>query len=132
MSLCCASSGGTLRLTIDGTVYAVRGSATVNPAKYDISAESNMDGSLYTTYKPVPVKAEFALSDSCGLSIKQIQSAQCVDATLELDAVGKTYIFVGAAIVGMPSLNIETGEISGLSLVAADTREIHDDAVLTF
>lgn len=128
MTVCCTSAGGTLRLTINGTVYAVRGSATIEPAKFDISADANLDGSVYTTYKPTPAMASFTLSDACGLSVKQIQSAQCVDATFELDAVGKTYVFVNGSIVGKPSLNVENGEISGLQMVAEDVREILDDA----
>jgi hypothetical protein len=123
---CCASAGGTLRLTIDGVVYPVRGSVTIQPSKYDAEAGSNLDGSLWVTYKPVPVMVEMALSDFCGLSIIDLQKKVCTQATIELDHVNRTYILVNASVIGRPSLNPETGEISSVKMVAADIREIQD------
>lgn len=127
MSICCNSAGGTMRLTIDGVVYSVRGSVSIMPTNLEISAEANLDGTVYTLRKPVPSKIDMSISDACGLSLETVMGHSCTDASVELDSVGRTYLLVYATVVGRPSLNPETGEISGISLVAQAVRELHED-----
>lgn len=125
MSICCTSAGGTLRLTLGGVVYPVRGNVSIMPTKFEVSEGANLDGSVYTTRKPVPATVEMTISDSCGLSLTTLANQACVDATVELDSVGRTYVLVNGTVVGRPSLDPETGEISGVKLVATDVRELN-------
>ncbi len=127
MTICCSSAGGTLRLTINGTVYSVRGNVTIQPTNREITAEANLDSTIYTLHKPVPTNIEMTISDSCGLKISDLMNEQCVDATIELDAVGRVYVLVQANMTGRPSLNPETGEISNVQMVAQELRELHFD-----
>jgi len=126
---CCISSGGIVRLTIGGKVYPVRGSVTVMPSPIERTEGSNIDGSIYTTSKPSPQTIEATLSDTCGLSITQLMSAQCTDITIEMPEVGRTLVLIDGVIAGNPSLNPETGEISGIKFVGRSMREILDNVV---
>lgn len=112
-----------MRLTIDGEVYSPRGTWSVMPGTLESEADANLDGTIYITSKPVPAKAEGSISDRCGLSVEKLQKVKCTTITLDLDEVNRSYIFVNASIVGRPSLDISTGEISNVSIVAAQVRE---------
>jgi hypothetical protein len=127
MTICCNSAGGTVRLTIDGQIYSPRGSVTIMPTTKEKTAESNLDGTVYVTSKNVPAKIDVSISDGCGLSLEDLMNHACTEATVELDEVGRTYVLVQATVVGRPSLNPETGEISGISLVAKRIRVLNDN-----
>jgi hypothetical protein len=127
MTVCCNSAGGTLRLTIDGIVYSVRGNVTIMPTNLEREAGANLDGSVWVTNKPVPATIEMTVSDRCGLDLETIMGHTCVDATVELDSVGRTYVLVQASVIGRPSLDPTSGEISGLSMVASAVRTLHED-----
>lgn len=127
MTICCNSAGGTMGLTVNGTVYSVRGSASIQPTNLEREAASNLDGSVYVTSKPVPYMIEFALSDRCGLDLDELMGQTCIDATIELEQVGRTYIITEGTVVGRPALDPETGEITGVSMVASNITTINFD-----
>ena len=132
MTICCNSAGGTRRLTLEGDVIPVRGSVTIMPTRFESTEGANLDGSVFVTHKPMPSTVEMTISDACGFSMSDLHSKQCTDATVELDAVGRTYILVEASIVDRPSLNPETGEISGIKMVCSEVRELNGDAEIQF
>ncbi|MFG6500147.1 phage tail tube protein [Sulfitobacter sp. 1A15106] len=121
----CISAGGTVRLTVNGTVYAVRGSVTINPTAEERTEGANLDGSPYYTSKPVVPSVEMTLSDQVGLDIGALSGTACGDATIDLDEVERTYIVVNATVVGRASLNPESGEWSGLKLIGSEIRTIN-------
>jgi hypothetical protein len=114
---CCYSAGGRVRITANGKIWAVRSSVTVNPINFERDVNSNQDGSIYVTTKPVPATAKIVLSDSCGLDINEIMACP-LDVTIELIDVRRRYLFTKAVVVGRPEINTETGEISGLTITA--------------
>lgn len=127
MTICCNSAGGTMELTVNGTVYSVRGSASIMPTNLERSAESNLDGSVFVTSKPVPYMVEFALSDRCLLDLDELMNQTCVDATITLEQVGRTYIITEGTVIGRPAIDPETGEITGVSMAAANITTINFD-----
>jgi hypothetical protein len=123
MDLCCANSGTRVILTIHGPNgarrVAVRGSLTVKPTTVETEAAANSDGSLYVTTKPVPAEAELKLSDGCGLRLDDLLNCY-IDATMEMIDIRRTYLWTKARMVGRPSIETETGEITGLKLVSSN------------
>jgi len=129
MAGCCISSGGIIRLTVGGQVFPVRGSVTVTAVEVERTEGANVDGSIYVTSKPTAPMIEATLSDTCGLSLMQIMNTACTDITVEMPEVGRTLVLVNGIITGKPSLNPETGEISGVKFVGQSMREILDVVV---
>jgi len=114
-------------MSINGVIFPVRGSVKIDPTKTEVTEGANIDGSIYVTSKPVVPTVEATLSDSCGLSLTQLMSLRCSDVVVELPEVGRTFILVNGTIAGRPSLNPETGEISGIKLIGSNIRELLDN-----
>lgn len=115
---CCYSSGGRVVITAEGKRWAVRSSVTVEPINFERKVESNQDGSIYVTTKPMPATAEITLSDSCDMNLEDVMSCP-IDVTITLVDVRRKYLFSKAVIVGRPKIDTETGAISGL-IVTSD------------
>ena len=118
---CCDNSGGRVIFRVGDRTWSTRGGITVKPTVVERAAESNDDGSIYTTTKAVPAEAEFTLTDKCDLPIDELINGCHVDATIELFDMGRRrWLFTDASIVGRPEYNTESGEISGLKIVSAN------------
>lgn len=114
---CCYAAGGRVSITAGGQIWSARSSVTVEPINYERSVASNQDGTIYTTYKPMPATAEIVLSDACGMRIEDIMACP-LDVTIELVDVRRRYMFTKAVVVGRPKIDTETGAISGLTITA--------------
>jgi hypothetical protein len=114
---CCYSSGGRVRITANGKVWSARTAVTITPINFERTVESNQDGTIFTKTKPMPCEASLTLSDSCGMRIEEIMSCP-LDVTIQLIDLNRQYLFTQAVVVGRPSINTETGEISGLIITA--------------
>lgn len=126
---CCISTGGIVRLTINGEVFSIRGSVNVMATNIERTEGANLDGSVFVTSKPVPQTVEMTVSDRCGLYLTTLHDYKCGDATIEMPEVGRTLALVNATVTGRPSLNPETGEISNFKLVGTRFRELHDETI---
>lgn len=120
---CCDNAGGRVSLSLNGRNVTLRGKVTVKPTTVEKEPGSNTDGSLYVTVKPVPAEAEITLSDRCGLRLDDIMGCH-VDATIKLIDMNRTYLYTRATVVGRPSIDTETGEISGLRIVSSRVTQI--------
>jgi hypothetical protein len=114
---CCYAAGGRVRITANGNIWSARAAVTITPINFERKVESNQDGSIYVTTKPIPAEAEITLSDKCGLDIRDIMGCP-IDVTIELIDVRRRYLFSKAVVVGRPKLNTETGEIHGLIITS--------------
>ena len=114
---CCYSAGGRVRITANGNIWSARAAVLITPINYERKVESNQDGTIYTTTKPMPAEAEITLSDSCGMAIEDIMACP-LDVTIDLVDVRRQYLFSKAVVVGRPKINTETGEISGLIITS--------------
>ena len=119
---CCNASGGRVAITANGKQWSARSSITISPINFERSAGANQDGSLYTTYKPMPAEADITLSDQCGLVVADIMSCP-LDVTIDLIDVRRRYWFTGAVVVGRPQINTESGEIRNLKIVSNQVTE---------
>lgn len=121
--LCCSNSGSRVVLTVHGSSgsrrVSVRGSLTIKPTTVETEAQANSDGSMYVTTKPVPAEAEIKLSDKCGLKMEDLLNCS-IDVTMELIDLRRTYLFTNSRMVGRPSIETETGEISGLKIASSN------------
>ncbi len=114
---CCYASGGRVRITANGKTWAVRSSVTVEPINFERKVESNQDGSIYVTTKPVPATAEITLSDGCDMELQDVMACP-LDVTIELVDVRRRYLFTKGVVVGRPKIDTETGAISGLIITS--------------
>jgi hypothetical protein len=114
---CCYAAGGRVRITANGTIWSARAAVTIIPVNFERTVNSNQDGTIYVTTKPMPYEAKLTLSDGCGIDITAIMACP-IDVTIELIDVTRTYLFSKAVVVGRPEINTETGEISGLIITS--------------
>ncbi|NUX55922.1 phage tail tube protein [Paraburkholderia youngii] len=115
--------GGTIYLTVNGTQVSPRGAFDIQPLNREREAESNQDGTMYITEKPVPATATGSISYDSGLDLQALYSLCGVTATIEL-VNGDTFIFPQASVVGTPKLNTEKGEISDFKIASATARRV--------
>lgn len=125
--LCCSNSGTRVILTIHGPNGSrrvpVRGSLTIKPTTVETESGANSDGSLYVTTKPVPAECELKLSNGCGLRLDDLLNCH-IDATMELIDIRRTYLWTRSRMVGRPSIETESGEISGIKLTSSNVSMI--------
>jgi len=121
---CCDNAGGRVALTVDGEKYAVRAAVNVRPSRISVEGEANQDGSVYYLTKPMPGEADIVLSDRCGLPTDRLINGCLVDATITLIDMNRTYLFTRARVTGQPSLNTETGELSGMTIKSAQVTQV--------
>ena len=114
-NLCCDSTGGRVVITANGQNWSARAALRITPLNFERDVVSNQDGTIAVYTKPMPAEAEISLSDRCGLRIEDILSCP-LNVTLDLIDVRRRYLFTKAVVVGRPSLNTETGEITGLKV----------------
>lgn len=114
---CCYAAGGRVSLKINGKPYDVRASVSINVWGFERTAENNQNGSMYVTTKSKPYTAELTFSDGCDVDLEDLKNCS-LDVTIELTDLRRTHYFTKAIVVGSPSINTETGEISGLQIAS--------------
>lgn len=119
---CCAAAGGRVVITANGKQWSARSSVTISPTTFERSAQANQDGTMYTTYKPMPAEADLVLSDRCGLTMADIMGCP-IDVTIDLIDVRRRYWFTAGLVVGRPQINTETGEIRNIKIVSDQVTE---------
>ncbi len=72
----------------------------------------------------MPATAKFTLSDRCGLSIQQLIKGCKIDVTFDQIDMRKKWLYTAATIIGRPSINSESGAISGLEVAASQVTEL--------
>lgn len=125
-SECCNSFGGRISIEIDGIRYSARGDITIEPTNLEVAAESNHDGSIFYTSKPKPFRAAMSFSQPCGLRWNDAVRRCSMNVTITEDDNGRTHLFGNARWVGMPSYNISTGEVTGLTIAGPNYQVLED------
>lgn len=108
------TTGGRITVEIDGRRYFSRGSVKIMPTTVEVENGANMDGTGYSTIKPVLAKAE--LSFDSRLAIGQANLLSVINVTVREMDTGRMHLFTNARYSGRPNLDTEKGEISGLSI----------------
>lgn len=121
---CCNSFGGRISVEIGGKRYGVRGDITIEPTNAEVAADANHDGSAFFTVRPKLYAASMSFSHPCGLRWSA-EMARCkVNVTIVEEDNSRTHLFTGARIVGRPSFNLSSGEVSGISIASDQYQEV--------
>lgn len=111
-------AGGRTRVTINGQTYSCRTAPNIRPARMQNQSYTNHDGSVTFGTMPQPAAAEFSF-DVGPAGVDKFNETLMMGfhaiTILEVDR-GVLHQFTNARIIGEPSINTETGEVSGLSI----------------
>ena len=124
------TSGGRVSTVIGGVAYSARGVITLNPSNMNVSAGANQDGSVYRTVAPKVRTAEITFDrfvDDDGQPLKwaeNIMSQVNLGITFVEQDGGLTHILSGGFFTGEPTMDLSTGEVSGLALAAENYKTI--------
>lgn len=110
--------GGRVSITIGGATYTTRAGVSVAGATIERTNETNRDGTGYSTVKGKLATAEisFDRGERSGLVFNDALLLSTFNATIFEEDAGITHLFTKAAFGGTPSLDTESGEISGLKI----------------
>lgn len=110
------TKGGRFTLTINGVAYSGRGKATIKPSSVSVTNGANQDGTGFSTVKSMLKELDLTFDRGIGLSWDETLLLQSVDVTFVETDYGATHLFTGARFEGDPSIDTESGEVSGLKL----------------
>jgi hypothetical protein len=119
-------AGGRITITMGGVRYSPRGKAMINPAGLTHSVIANQDGKISRTTMAQPVTAEltFDRGEAEGGFERPKWGSDFMsgfyDITLRETDARVTHHFFGATIVGTPSIDTESGEVTGLSIATSE------------
>lgn len=118
------TQGGRLQITIGSTTFSCRGKATVKPARATADAGVNWNGKAFRTIKPQLASVDLSFDRGKGLPWDEGMLLGDQNVTVvEIDA-GVSHYLTAAAMVGEPSIDTESGEVSGLSLKSDAYRQV--------
>ncbi|GJD65174.1 phage tail tube protein [Methylobacterium frigidaeris] len=120
------TKGGRFTLDINGRTYSGRGKATIESSTISRENGANMDGTGYSTVKPKLAKLDLTFDRGVGLEWDEAMILADIDVTfVETDLKPKvTHLFTAASWSGTPSIDSETGEVSGLSIETDKYRQV--------
>lgn len=110
------TKGGRFTAEINGRTFSGRGKATIESSTVEVNAEANQDGTGYATVKPKLASCELTFDRGVGLKWDATMILQTVNLTFVETDVKVTHLFTDARWVGTPSIDTETGEVSGMSI----------------
>lgn len=113
--------GGRVSITLNGKTYTARASVTVMPATIERENGVNRNGSGFSTIKAKLATAEisFDRGERLGLVIDDAMILGDINATIFEEDARITHYFTAAAFGGTPSLDTESGEVTGMKVEAA-------------
>ncbi|MGH1542349.1 MAG: phage tail tube protein [Arenicella sp.] len=117
---------GRITLTIDGERLSARGAFEIKPNNFEREAGLNLDSTLWSTVKPMPAEASGSIDVCSAEDFAKMLNACKLTAVFELGNPENptTYIYPEALLVGRPSLNTETGEVTDFVINSAIARKI--------
>ncbi|MFG1246796.1 phage tail tube protein [Xanthobacter flavus] len=117
MSDCCNQFGGTIYLTVDGERFTPsEGDITIMPTNAEVEGLANQDGSAAYKVSPRLVRAEISFRQGCGFKWADWMLKCKVNATIVEETNGRQHLFTGTRFVGRPSLNMSSGEVTGVAI----------------
>ncbi len=110
------NKGGRFTIDINGQRYSGRGKATIGPAAATRENIANADGTKSSMVKPRLVSLD--LTFDRGVGLKWDESLMLLDMNVtfnEID-VKRQHLFTDASFSGEPSIDTDSGEVSGLKI----------------
>lgn len=116
--------GGEFRFRYNGgNALTIRGEATVEPTNKENTTVVNQNGSLAKVVANMPYKIACTFQDGRAVDWDAIMRLSGVDCTMTEDYTGVVYTCTSGHFEGKPSVNRNTGEVSGLSFVGSQFRK---------
>ena len=115
-------AGGRITITLGGVRFSPRGKASIKPAGLQHTVQTNHDGTISRSTAAKPIECDLSFdrgAASNGTMRPKWDSAFMLpfyDVTVAETDVGVLHMFSGASIIGEPSIDTETGEVTGLSI----------------
>ena len=119
-------AGGRISITIGGVRYSPRGKAMIKPAQVQHAAQTNHDGTISRSTVAKPAEADLTFDRGQASNGTQRPKWDInfmlpfYDITIAETNVGALHMFSGASIIGEPSINTETGEVTGISIATGN------------
>lgn len=110
--------GGRVSLTINGRTHTARASVQIMPATIERTNAANRDGSGFSTVaaKLATAEVSFDRGERIGIVFDDAMLLSSIDATIFEEDARVTHFFSRAAFGGTPTLDTESGEVSGLRI----------------
>lgn len=118
-----ADFGGEMRFTFNASPIVLRAAISYNPAKYEIEGMTNQDGSVSRTLKPSAYTFEVTFEDGRDIDWDAVMLGGPYNVTVVEDTTGTIHMWSGASFTGRPSVNRESGEVSGIAGIARSYRK---------
>lgn len=122
------TKGGRYIINANGRRYSGRGKATITPARAVPKADPNRDGTAYRTVEPKLAGIDLSFDRGPKDDVPRWTEdmlLQNVDVTFIEQDAGVTHYFTAASWNGTPSLDTDSGEITGMSVMSDQYRSIN-------
>lgn len=117
MAECCDQFGGRIYIEIgDKRFSPTEADIELMPTNTEVEHEANQDGTPCYKVKPRLYEADIKLRQPCGIVWDDQLKVCKVNATIVEETNGRTHLFTGARVVGRPTQNITSGEVTGLKI----------------
>ena len=117
MGICDSQFGGRITLQIGALrVRPTEADIKLKTSQVSVEAKANQDGSACYMVKPMLVAAEITFRRPAGINWTPTMLLCAVNATIVEEDSSRTHLFTGARITGKPTVNLSSGEVSGLKI----------------
>lgn len=97
--------------------YEGMGDVNIEPTRVERTATATSGGSIAVTETPRPARAILSFVNRCSSNPMRLFKGRCqVDVTVVEKSRGFQHDFTNALIVGLPRVNLTTGEITGMEI----------------
>lgn len=106
---------GNIAIRVNGQTHRARGTVNLSPGAFEFAVASNTDGSVYRTQTASPPSASCSLERQSFVWDDAMMGAE-FDLTIREIASGRTHIITRCRWVGKPVQDLQTGEVTGMSI----------------
>lgn len=110
--------GGEIYITVGDRVFEAIGDVEIDPTRVEREANATANGRFYAIARAVPQMARITFANFCGDSDPmQMWDIACdMDITIVEKTRGIRHLFTRASVVGKPTQNLSTGQVSGMKI----------------
>ena len=118
-----ADFGGEMRFTYNATPLVLRAAISYNPSRFEIEGMANQDNSVSRTLKPTAYNFEVTFEDGRDVDWDAVMLGGPYNVTVVEDTTGTIHMWSGASFTGRPSVNRESGEVTGIAGISRSYRK---------
>lgn len=110
--------GGRVSIAINGRTFTARSSVSIMPATVERTNGVNRDGTGYSTIAPKLASADisFDRGERSGIVFNDAMLIEDINVTIFEEDARITHFFTSAGFGGTPSIDTESGEVTGLKV----------------